>query len=341
MTYKPRIGVKDQERYAYMGQVEGELRAAGFHAIAGLDEAGRGPLAGPVVAAACILDPDQPIYGLNDSKKLSPAKREWLAEEIQQKAKAFAIGLASPQRIDEINILEATKEAMTQAVISLDPSPDMLVLDAVVLKNLQLPQRSLVQGDAQVNCIAAASILAKTTRDKMMVEADQLYPGYGFDRHKGYGTKAHYEAIAQLGLCPLHRLSFLHKLHVGHSCPSADQVKGRTAEDRVAQHLTDQSFQILERNFSLPPFAEVDIIARKGGQLFFVEVKARQDHRDLPAQDQAIAAFHAEKQHKIALVAKYYAASRGWEKSKICLLLAACELNAQGEVEHIRYYEAD
>lgn len=341
MTYQPRIGIKDQERFAHMAQVESELRTSGFRAIAGLDEAGRGPLAGPVVAAACILDPDQPIYGLNDSKKLSPAKREWLAGEIKQKSKAYALGLASPQRIDEINILEATKEAMTQAVESLDLQPDLLLLDAVVLKNITLPQRSLVQGDAQVNCIAAASILAKTTRDQIMVNADELYPGYGFARHKGYGTKAHYEAIAQLGLCPLHRLSFLHKLRAGHSNPSSDQIKGRAAEDRVAQHLADQNYQILERNFTLPPFAEVDIIASKGGQLFFVEVKARQNQRNSSAENQAIAAFDQEKQHKVALVAKYYAASRGWEDSKLRLLLAACQLNAHGEVVHINYYEAD
>lgn len=341
MTYTPRIGPKDQERFYRMAQLECDLRAEGFKQIAGLDEAGRGPLAGPVVAAACILDPDQPIYGLNDSKKLTPAKREWLATQIRAKASAYAIGLVSPQRIDEINILEATKEAMVQALGQLPIQADMLVLDALFLKTISLPQRSVVQGDAQVNCIAAASILAKTARDQIMIAADKEYPGYGFAQHKGYGTQAHYEAIRQKGLCPLHRLTFLHKLKAGRGEPSPDQCKGQTAEDRVAQHLVEQNYQILERNFELPPFAEVDIIATKAGQLFFIEVKARQDQPGLSSESQAIRAYDRTKQAKIALVAQYYAASRGWDQAKLRLLLAACQLTLKGEVEHIRYYEAD
>ncbi|MDO5033301.1 MAG: ribonuclease HII [Eubacteriales bacterium] len=341
MTYKPRLGPLDQERFVRMDQLEQEMRTAGFKAVAGLDEAGRGPLAGPVVAAACILDPANPIYGLNDSKKLSPAKRAWLAEEIKAKALAYAYGQVPAARIDEINILEATKEAMSAAVAQLDLQADLLLLDAIVLKDLALPQRSVIQGDAQVNCIAAASILAKTHRDQIMVQADQDYPGYGFAQHKGYGTRYHYDRIAEQGLCPLHRLSFLKKLQAGQSSVTPDQVKGRSAEAQVAQHLRAQDFTILEQNFQLPPFAEVDLIVSKKGQLFFIEVKARQDQAGISWESQALAAFDKSKRRKYALVAKYYAESRGWQEAKLRLLLAACQLNSQGQLQHIRFFEAD
>lgn len=200
------------ERFKRMDLIEQDLHGQGYTYIAGVDEAGRGPLAGPVVAAACILDPRKPILGLNDSKKLSEKKREALFEKIREKALAYKIKAVPPARIDQINILEATKEAMTMALQELDVKPDFILLDAINLKAFPPKiQMSLVKGDARSNTIAAASILAKVSRDRYMQEMDELYPGYGFSRHKGYGTKAHYEALDLLGPSPIHRKSFLKK----------------------------------------------------------------------------------------------------------------------------------
>lgn len=199
-----------EARFRRMNQIEEELWDKGFRYIAGVDEAGRGPLAGPVYAAAVILDPEQPIIGLNDSKKLSEKKRLALAEEIKTKAKAWTVYACGPELIDEINILEATKLAMQDALSHLMVQPDFVLLDAVRLSSLKPGHfMSLNKGDSRCNAIAAASILAKTARDAEMVKHDETYPAYGFARHKGYGTKAHYEALDQYGPCPIHRQSFL------------------------------------------------------------------------------------------------------------------------------------
>ena len=179
-------------------------------------EAGRGPLAGPVVAACCILDPDVKILGLDDSKKLSEKKREELFLEIKEKAKAYAICSSSPEEIDEINILEATKKAMRNCVKELASkgmSPDILLIDAVNLSGTGLDVIPIIKGDAKSDSIAAASILAKVTRDHIMMEYDEEYPGYGFAKHKGYGTKDHYAAIREKGMTPIHRRSFLKVIH--------------------------------------------------------------------------------------------------------------------------------
>lgn len=200
----------ESERYERMRAPEDALRARGFLYIAGADEAGRGPLAGPVYAAAVILDPERPILGLNDSKKLSEKKRLALADEIRQHALAWAVYACGPEMIDRINILEATKYAMTEAIRQLKPAPDFLLLDALSLKAFPADrQQGLVHGDAIANCIAAASILAKTSRDLEMIRLSELYPEYGFAAHKGYGTQAHYEALDRCGPCPIHRRSFL------------------------------------------------------------------------------------------------------------------------------------
>jgi len=183
-------------------------RHSGFVVIAGIDEAGRGPLAGPVVAAACVLH-EQPIFiGLNDSKKVSEKNRNRLFDEIIEKAITFGIGLADHKEIDEINILNATKKAMERAIAQLNPLPDFLLIDAVRLSNVAIQQRSITKGDSLSFSIAAASILAKVTRDRLMVELSELYPQYNFAKHKGYGTKEHYEAIKLHGLCAIHRRTF-------------------------------------------------------------------------------------------------------------------------------------
>lgn len=181
--------------------------------ICGIDEAGRGPLAGPVVAAAAILPADCTILYLNDSKKISEKRREELFLEIQEKAIAYGVGIVSPAVIDEINILQATYEAMRQAVSKLTVTPQIYLNDAVIIPGIDVrKQVKIIKGDAKSVSIAAASVLAKVTRDHMMIEYDKLYPEYGFAKHKGYGTKVHMDAIREHGICPIHRRSFLTKM---------------------------------------------------------------------------------------------------------------------------------
>lgn len=183
--------------------------AEGFSFIAGVDEVGRGCLAGAVVAAACILDLSKPLpAGLNDSKKLSAKKREQIAEELRANALAYSIGQVEAEEIDRINILEATKKAMRLAIENLQPKADFLLIDALQLKDVSLPQKAIIKGDATSASIAAASIIAKVYRDNLMAEFDKIYPVYGFARHAGYGTKVHFEALRKHGACPLHRKSF-------------------------------------------------------------------------------------------------------------------------------------
>ena len=180
--------------------------------VCGIDEAGRGPLAGPVYAAAVILPPDWEPVGLDDSKKLSPARRDALYEEITAKADAWSVAFATEREIDEVNILQATFLAMRRALAGLDTMPGFALVDGNRDPGLGIPTRCEVNGDGRFACIAAASILAKVSRDRWMDEMDALYPQYGFLRHKGYPTKAHYEALAQFGPCPIHRRSFLKKV---------------------------------------------------------------------------------------------------------------------------------
>lgn len=177
--------------------------------ICGIDEAGRGPLAGPVVAGAVILPKDCQILYLNDSKKLSEKRREELYLEIQDKALSYAVGVVGPERIDEINILQATYEAMRLAVGKLDIKPEILLNDAVTIPGLSMEQVSIIKGDAKSVSIAAASVMAKVTRDHMMKEYDQLFPEYNFGKHKGYGTAAHIGVLKELGPCPIHRRTFI------------------------------------------------------------------------------------------------------------------------------------
>lgn len=186
-----------------------EHKYQNYQAVCGIDEAGRGPLAGPVVAGAVILPENCEILYLNDSKKLSEAKREQLYKEIQEKALAWAVGIVSQERIDEINILQATYEAMRQAVNQLTVTPDLLLVDAVHIPDVSQKQVGIIKGDAKSVSIAAASIMAKVTRDRLMLQMDALYPEYGFASHKGYGSQAHIAAIRQYGPCPIHRQTFI------------------------------------------------------------------------------------------------------------------------------------
>lgn len=196
-----------------MWEIEDDLRANGYELICGVDEAGRGPLAGPVCAAAVILPRDAEIPGLNDSKKLSDKKRRELFPIIKEKAICYGIGLASHEEIDEINILQATYLAMERALAQLTVTPQQVLIDGNRTKDFGLPVKTVVHGDSLSMSIAAASVLAKVTRDDLMLEMANEYPQYGFEIHKGYGTKAHYEALRTFGVCPIHRNSFLKKFY--------------------------------------------------------------------------------------------------------------------------------
>lgn len=206
-----------REKLQTMQVYERDLRAAGKRCIAGVDEVGRGPLAGPVVAACVVLPEDFDVLGVDDSKKLSEKKREQLYDAILSEALAYGIGMQDNASIDEINILEATKEAMRCAILEAERALraktgcgiDHILIDALTLREVAIPQTGIVKGDSASLSIAAASILAKVTRDRMMVEYDSIYPGYAFAKNKGYGTKAHYEGLQAQGMTPIHRRSFL------------------------------------------------------------------------------------------------------------------------------------
>lgn len=190
-------------------ELERKYMADGFSLVCGIDEAGRGPLSGSVYAAACVLPLDFEIEGLNDSKKLSPKKRELLFDIICENAVAYAIASASPAEIDELNILNADMLAMRRALAALSVCPDLALVDGNIARDFPIPAYPVIKGDAISASIAAASILAKVARDRACIEDDRLYPQYGFVKHKGYGTREHMEALRTYGPCPLHRRSFL------------------------------------------------------------------------------------------------------------------------------------
>ena len=198
---------KEKQRTESLKKFEKEYAAFGY--LCGIDEVGRGPLAGPVVAGAVVLPKECDILYLNDSKQLSEKKREELYDVIMEKAVSVGLGFSSPERIDEINILQATYEAMREAVSKLSVQPDVLLNDAVTIPGLPMKQVPIIKGDAKSVSIAAASIVAKVTRDRMMVEYDTVFPEYGFASNKGYGAAAHIEALKKYGPCPIHRRSFI------------------------------------------------------------------------------------------------------------------------------------
>ena len=200
---------KEEARLLLLKEHENELRNKGFKTICGIDEAGRGPLAGPVVIASVIMPANSMIEGVNDSKKISEKKREKIYDQILEEAVSYGIAIIGQDEIDEINILNATKKGLTVSLKELTEKPDLIVVDALNgIDTMGIPYESIIKGDAKCYSIAAASILAKVTRDRIMREWDKIYPKYGFEKHKGYGTAAHIAAIKEHGLCPIHRRSF-------------------------------------------------------------------------------------------------------------------------------------
>ncbi len=204
------IKEKELERLTNLKSMEKELYNKGFEYICGIDEAGRGPLAGPVVVAGVIMPKDSMIEGVNDSKKVSEKKREKLYDVILEEALSYSVAIIGQDVIDEINILNATKQGVTKVVEELDVKPNLILVDALTHINTKgIPYDSIIKGDAKCYNIAAASIIAKVTRDRIMREWDEIYPQYGFINHKGYGTAKHIEAIKEHGPCPIHRRSFI------------------------------------------------------------------------------------------------------------------------------------
>ena len=200
---------KEEERLTILKQIDKELFDMGMEYVCGIDEAGRGPLAGPVVVASVIMPKNSMIEGVNDSKKVSEKKREKIYEQIIEEAISYGVGIIDQEEIDEINILQATKKGLTQSLISMKIKPNVILVDALTgIDTLGIPYKSIIKGDAKSYSIACASIIAKVTRDRIMREWDKVYPEYGFEGHKGYGTAKHIAAIKEYGLCPLHRKTF-------------------------------------------------------------------------------------------------------------------------------------
>ena len=242
--------------------------------IAGVDEAGRGPLAGPVVAATVILDEQNRISGLADSKKLTAKKREKLFQEIMQHAEV-GIGVVDVEEIDKNNILKATQKAMYKAIGDLKTKPDKALIDGYALPNQIIPNRGIIGGDDKIDCIRAASIIAKVTRDRMMQQYDIIFPEFGFARHKGYGTILHMEKLSEYKACPIHRKSFK---PVNENLPTITWLKsqrriGQWGERLAALEYFNNGYKIHALNHYCAPYGEIDIIAEKDNELVFAEVK--------------------------------------------------------------------
>lgn len=259
-------------------EFEGQFHSQGYTRVAGLDEVGRGCLAGPAAAGAVILPPKpDPALAdvVRDSKQLSARQREAAYEVISKSAAAYSVGWTTPAEIDRIGIVPSVRLAMRRAIAHLPTSPDSLLIDALTLRELNLPQKSIIRGDSKSLSIAAASIVAKVERDRLMSNLSEEYPDYGFESHKGYGTERHLAAIRRLGPCPEHRMSFspLNQAPKRRFDANTSTV-GAWAEAFAASEMRDRGMKVVERNFRTR-FGEVDLIATAGNTLVFVEVRAR------------------------------------------------------------------
>lgn len=281
-------------------------RELNVNLLCGVDEAGRGPLAGDVYAAAVILPSNAMIDGLNDSKKLTEKKREYLYEQIVACAVDYCVATATAQEIDAYNILNATFLAMKRAVEGLKRKPELVLVDGNRLPKLEVPAQSLVKGDATSASVAAASILAKVSRDRYMKQMAQRYPQYQFEKHKGYGTKLHYELLSQYGPCEIHRQSFLKKINDGARCNS--HVTGIIGEKAVCNYLESHGYQIVGRNYR-SAYGEIDIIAKNESVLAFIEVKTRKPNSLFPP----VIAVTPAKQAKIIKTALLYLSEQGMQ----------------------------
>lgn len=326
---------KHQQELARLDEIltyERGLWEAGYTLVAGIDEVGRGPLAGPVVAAAVILPQECKIEGVNDSKKLSAKKREELYDIILEKAVAYGIGVVSNERIDEINILQATYEAMREALSQLQPKAEYILADAVTIPMVSTPQRGIIKGDAKSMSIGAASIVAKVYRDRMMEAYEEAYPGYGFAANKGYGSAEHIEGIKKLGITPIHRKTFVKNFLPQEGDTTTD--KGQRGETLAAKQMEKMGYEILERNFHALK-GEIDIIAKKENMIVFTEVKYRQNEEmGSPAE-----AVNHRKQEHIIRAAKVYLAQNCLMEEGYDFRFDVAEVLTSGGKTYFRYTE--
>lgn len=305
---------------------------AGYELVAGIDEVGRGPLAGPVVAVAVILPKECKIEGVNDSKKLSAKKREELYDIILEKALSYGIGIVSNERIDEINILQATYEAMREALSQLSPKADYILADAVTIPRVSTPQRGIIKGDAKSMSIGAASIVAKVYRDRLMEAFDEVYPGYGFGANKGYGSAEHIEGIKKLGITPIHRKTFVKNFLPQDGDTTTD--KGNRGEALAAKQMEKMGYEILERNFHALK-GEIDIIAKKDNYIVFTEVKYRKNE----AMGSPAEAVNQWKQQHIIRAAKAYMAQNCLEEMGYDFRFDVAEVLTNEGKTYFRYTE--
>ena len=320
------------ERLEEILTYERGLWEAGYDLVAGIDEVGRGPLAGPVVAAAVILPKECKIEGVNDSKKLSAKKRDELYDIILEKAVSYGIGIVSNERIDEINILQATYEAMREALSQLKPKADYILADAVTIPMVSTPQRGIVKGDAKSMSIGAASIVAKVYRDRMMEAYDEVYPGYGFASNKGYGAAEHLEGIRKQGITPIHRKTFVKNFLPQDGETTSD--KGHRGEALAAKQMEKMGYEILKRNYYALK-GEIDIIAKKDNYIVFTEVKYRQNEEmGTPAE-----AVDYKKQQNIIRAAKVYMAENCLLEEGYDFRFDVAEVLTQDGKNYFRYTE--
>jgi len=313
LTRRARLEA-EEKRQRRMLREEERYWADGAALIAGVDEAGRGPLAGPVVAAAAVLLPGSRLLGVDDSKRLSPEKRERLFPMILSKCRAVGVGVVGRAEIDRRNIRQASFLAMRKALGHLRLSPDIVLVDGEAIPGLLFRQKGIPGGDGRSLSIAAGSVVAKVVRDRIMRVLHRRYPGYGFDRHKGYGTPAHRAAIARLGLCAIHRRTFCHE-EPGLSGEPEREIAavgshefGREGEQTAVRYLRDKGYRILATNYRWHR-AEIDVVAEDGNHLVFVEVKSRKGHSFGSPEG----AVDRRKQQQIAKVAAHYLQVHGLE----------------------------
>ena len=312
--------------YVDLLSFENQLWSEGKTFVAGIDEAGRGPLAGPVVAAAVVLDRNNIPEGINDSKKLSSTKREKLFSEIRDSSLSYGIGNVWQDEIDDSDILRSTHKAMRMAIGCLSRTPDYLLVDGRGLPDKIIPQKAIVFGDSMSISIAAASILAKVTRDRIMLEVAKVYPEYEFERHKGYGTEKHIQLIKDKGSSSIHRHSFNRVKGIKIKLDTSNKKEvGNYGERLAALKLIKDGYEILERNYWADRENELDIVARKGDTIVFVEVKTKL-HGDFGEPESWIT---QNKKTQIANAAQFYINSKSPGASEYRFDVMALNINSK------------
>ena len=325
-------------------QQESALQSQGYRAIAGVDEAGRGAWAGPVVAGAATLPLDSvtlsdELLGIRDSKRLTPRRRAFFYERIVHTATALGVGIVGPAALDEMGVVSATKLAMRRALDNLATPPDYLLVDGFPLEYRGVPHEGIVGGDDLCFSIAAASIVAKVVRDEIMATLNRVFPGYVFDRHKGYGTPQHQAALSRLGPCAIHRLSYAPmRFMIQHNRPGREKGSvrrgtrrlGQLGEQLAAQHLEEQGYVICERNYRCA-VGEIDIVALDGACLAFVEVRTRKSKR-FGSPEESIS---AAKQQKLIEVAQTYLQERESLPLDWRIDVVSVQLSRQGSLERL------